>query len=91
MTYRIISAAVLCAMLGTQPLIAQTTTDTDQAEAQNLLTKEELHELVGPVALYPDTLLIQVLVAATYPLEHLREAQAAFIAKEHTGNIVVIP
>lgn len=69
MTYRIISAAVLCAVLGTQPLIAQTTTDTDQAEAQNLLTKEELQELVGPVALYPDTLLIQVLVAATYPLE----------------------
>ena len=24
-------------------------------------------------------------------LEELREAQAAFIAKQHTGNIVVIP
>ncbi|MDA8747209.1 alcohol dehydrogenase family protein [Litoreibacter sp.] len=30
-------------------------------------------------------------LAATYPLEQLREAQAAFIAKKHTGNIVVIP
>ena len=30
-------------------------------------------------------------LAATYPLEQLREAQAAFIAKEHTGNIVVVP
>lgn len=30
-------------------------------------------------------------LAATYPLENLREAQAAFIAKKHTGNIVVIP
>ncbi|MBO9450343.1 DUF3300 domain-containing protein [Tropicibacter sp. R16_0] len=75
MTYRIISAAVLCAMLGPQPLIAQDTSDTAQAEAsaeqeaQTLLTQEELQELVGPVALYPDTLLIQVLVAATYPLE----------------------
>ncbi|WP_164657784.1 DUF3300 domain-containing protein [Tropicibacter sp. Alg240-R139] len=75
MSYRIISAAVLCAMLGPQPLIAQDTTDTAQAEAatdqdaQNLLTPEELQELVGPVALYPDTLLIQVLVAATFPLE----------------------
>ncbi|MCO4846869.1 MAG: alcohol dehydrogenase family protein [Yoonia sp.] len=28
-------------------------------------------------------------LAATYPLEELRTAQAAFIAKEHTGNIVV--
>ncbi|MEM9584617.1 MAG: alcohol dehydrogenase family protein [Pseudomonadota bacterium] len=30
-------------------------------------------------------------LAATYPLAQLREAQAAFIAKKHTGNIVVIP
>ncbi|MEL6645607.1 MAG: alcohol dehydrogenase family protein [Pseudomonadota bacterium] len=30
-------------------------------------------------------------LAATYPLSQLREAQAAFIAKEHTGNIVVVP
>lgn len=30
-------------------------------------------------------------LAATYPLEQLREAQAAFIAKQHTGNIVVTP
>ncbi len=30
-------------------------------------------------------------LAATYPLSELHAAQAAFIAKEHTGNIVVIP
>ena len=30
-------------------------------------------------------------LAATYPLAELREAQAAFIAKKHTGNIVVVP
>ncbi|WP_245220588.1 MULTISPECIES: alcohol dehydrogenase family protein [unclassified Ruegeria] len=34
---------------------------------------------------------IKPALAATYPLEELREAQAAFIAKEHTGNIVVMP
>lgn len=34
---------------------------------------------------------IKPALAATYPLEQLREAQAAFIAKEHTGNIVVVP
>jgi Protein of unknown function (DUF3300) len=31
--------------------------------------QEELDQLMAPVALYPDTLLMQVLVAATYPLE----------------------
>lgn len=34
---------------------------------------------------------IQPALAATYPLEKLHEAQAQFIAKRHTGNIVVTP
>lgn len=34
---------------------------------------------------------IKPALAATYPLDQLREAQAAFIAKTHTGNIVVTP
>lgn len=34
---------------------------------------------------------IKPALAATYPLSQLREAQTAFIAKKHTGNIVVIP
>lgn len=34
---------------------------------------------------------IRPALAATYPLEKLKEAQAAFIAKKHTGNIVVMP
>ncbi|GAB5446757.1 alcohol dehydrogenase family protein [Gymnodinialimonas sp.] len=34
---------------------------------------------------------IKPVLAATYPLAELREAQAAFIAKAHTGNIVVVP
>ncbi len=34
---------------------------------------------------------IKPALAATYPLDQLREAQAAFITKKHTGNIVVIP
>ncbi len=38
-------------------------------QENELLRAEELETLVAPVALYPDTLLIQVLVAATYPLE----------------------
>lgn len=39
--------------------------ETDAA----LLTPDELQTLVAPVALYPDTLLIQILVASTFPLE----------------------
>ncbi len=34
---------------------------------------------------------IKPALAATYPLSELKTAQSAFIAKEHTGNIVVTP
>ena len=34
---------------------------------------------------------IKPALAASYPLDQLREAQTAFIAKQHTGNIVVCP
>lgn len=40
---------------------------------------------------YIEALEIRPALAATYPLTQLREAQAAFVAKAHTGNIVVTP
>jgi uncharacterized membrane protein YgcG len=46
--------------------------DTDGEEVADLLTDEELDDLVAPIALYPDTLLIQILVAATYPIDVIK-------------------
>ena len=34
---------------------------------------------------------VKPVLAATYALSELRDAQRAFIAKSHTGNIVVCP
>jgi hypothetical protein len=39
------------------------------ASSEQLLKPEELDALVAPIALYPDTLLAEVLMASTYPLE----------------------
>jgi len=39
------------------------------------LSPDQLADLVAPVALYPDSLLSQVLVAATYPLEVVEAGQ----------------
>ncbi len=39
------------------------------APAQQLLTDAQLDALVSPIALYPDALLSEVLMASTYPLE----------------------
>src|SRR4051812_5862481 len=43
--------------------------DSGLATEPEFLTEDELDALVAPVALYPDALLAQVLVAATYPLQ----------------------
>ena len=42
---------------------------------EQLLSPKQLDTLVAPVALYPDHLLSQILVAATYPLEIAEAAQ----------------
>jgi hypothetical protein len=39
------------------------------------LKKEELHQLLAPIALYPDKLVAQVLMASTYPLEIVQAAR----------------
>jgi uncharacterized protein DUF3300 len=40
-----------------------------QQDQQPLLDEGQLDQLVAPIALYPDPLLAQVLIASTYPLE----------------------
>jgi hypothetical protein len=40
-----------------------------------LFSNEELEQLAAPVALYPDPLLAQVLMAATYPVEVVQAAR----------------
>jgi Protein of unknown function (DUF3300) len=43
--------------------------------AQPLLTQAQLEQLVAPIALYPDPLLAQILMASTYPLEVVEAAR----------------
>lgn len=45
---------------------AQETGDTDQSYR---FSKEELTQMLAPIALYPDALTAQILMASTYPLE----------------------
>ncbi|MEM8572923.1 MAG: DUF3300 domain-containing protein, partial [Pseudomonadota bacterium] len=54
----------------TEAVEAETT--EGEAPQDALLTDAELQTLVAPVALYPDTLLIQIFVAATQPLEVIK-------------------
>jgi hypothetical protein len=82
---RLVPAIAALAAIVATPAIAQVPVDDDgapladyesfepEATAGNedipLLTRTELQELVGPIALYPDDLLAIVLPASTYPLQ----------------------
>jgi hypothetical protein len=54
--------------------LAQETAPTEDvsAEAASAFAAEELDTLMAPVALYPDPLLAQVLMATTYPVDVLK-------------------
>jgi hypothetical protein len=53
-----------------------------QQSSASPLSKAQLEQLVAPIALHPDPLLSQMLMASTYPTEVV---QAARWAKEHPG------
>src|SRR5579864_4829961 len=46
-----------------------------QEQPQHVLMPDQLDSLVAPIALYPDPILSQVLVASTYPLEIVEAAR----------------
>ncbi|WP_321791637.1 DUF3300 domain-containing protein [Caballeronia sp. J97] len=63
-------AIVLAATLATMPLLAAHSGDAqaqDTAPAGQKLTNQQLDALTAPIALYPDALLAQALMASTYP------------------------
>ena len=69
---------LLAALLLFFPTVAFTQSSDEEGAAdtevsdEDLLTQAELENLVAPVALYPDTLLIQILVASTNPMEVIK-------------------
>jgi len=67
----LMAVAVFGVMLHGLPAAAQAPTEgaTAATPDQQLLKAEELDQLVAPIALYPDALLAEVLMASTYPLE----------------------
>jgi Protein of unknown function (DUF3300)/Chaperone of endosialidase len=56
------------------------------ASSQTLLTPPQLEALVAPIALYPDSLLVNVLAAATYPLEVVQADRWASENKNLKGD-----
>ena len=57
------------------PLAQQMPANSQQGPSQETLAPDQLDSLVAPIALYPDPILSQVLVASTYPLEIVEAAR----------------
>lgn len=74
-----IALAIAAIVLAGSHSLAQTSADspagTRTQQPPSLLSAHDLANLVAPIALYPDALLAQVLVACTYPLEVVEAQQ----------------
>lgn len=55
---------------------------------KQLLSKEELAQLLAPIALYPDELVAQILMASTYPLEVVEADRWAKSHKQSAGDVL---
>ncbi len=71
--------AAICAILlvpGDLALLARPVAQADSGQAAaGTIAADQLDSLVAPIALYPDPLLSQTLVASTYPLEVIQLQQ----------------
>jgi hypothetical protein len=57
-----------------------------QDAAKKTFSQEELDQMLAPIALYPDSLMAQVLMAATYPLEIVQADRFAKKNKDLKGD-----
>ncbi|HET9734991.1 MAG TPA: DUF3300 domain-containing protein [Burkholderiales bacterium] len=55
-------------------------------QAAAAFSKEQIEQLVAPIALYPDALVAQVLMASTYPLEVVQAARWSKANPKVTGK-----
>ena len=68
-----VTALLAISLAWVPPVVGQTNTPVSPPAAQSaqapLFSSQQLDALLAPIALYPDALLSQVLMASTYPLE----------------------
>ena len=72
--------------LAAEPARAQDASVPAQAQTQQQLPEGKIEQLVAPIALYPDPLLTQVLMASTYPLEVIEAARWSQANPAMTGT-----
>ena len=83
----ILTAATLLFWMLAQASIARAQdVAPSQASAQAAIPQEKLDSLLAPIALYPDDLLAQALMASTYPLDVVEAARFVKANRELKGD-----
>src|SRR5947209_1974054 len=85
----ILAGFLACAAAAWSISLAQTTPSTVSAPPSSAFKPEEIEALVAPIALYPDALLSQVLMASTYPLEVVQAARWVKAHRDLKGEAAV--
>ncbi len=80
------SAMLLFWMLAHPSLARAQDAAPSQASAQAAIPQEKLDSLLAPIALYPDELLAQTLMASTYPLDVVEAARFVKANRELKGD-----
>jgi Spy/CpxP family protein refolding chaperone len=84
------TAWVLVLFLAAPPWVIaqgpQGTQRTQGAQESKPFKQDELAQMLAPIALYPDDLLTQILMASTYPLEIVQAARWATKNKDLKGD-----
>ena len=73
----LLAASLACAQDYGQPPPPAYGQAYEQAPPARAFSQEELEQMLAPIALYPDALLAQILMASTYPLEVVEAARWA--------------
>ena len=81
---RILIAVLVVALASVAPAWAQSSQAAPASSGS--VSQEELDKLLAPIALYPDPLLAQVMMASTYPLEVVLAARWSKENKTVTGK-----
>lgn len=75
-TKLLLTGCVAVSLLGgVPPVFAQDVRRIDPEQRAIDFSQQELDQMLAPIALYPDSLLTQILMASTYPLEIVQAAR----------------
>src|SRR5258708_1230834 len=88
---RFLSRQLLALLLCVSVAFAQTTElgPVQSTSAQPVFTQQDLDQMLAPIALYPDSLLSQILMASTYPIEIVQAARWSRANPNLTGDQAV--